>query len=55
VLSALQTKEKRADERPVDHILTFALNRFITTYRPILARGTSSSALSGFPRTTHCQ
>jgi site-specific recombinase XerD len=44
-LTALQTKEKRADERPVDHMLNSALNRFITTHRPILARGASSSAL----------
>jgi integrase len=45
VLSASQTKEKRADERPVDDILTSALNRYISTYKPILARSTSSSAL----------
>jgi site-specific recombinase XerD len=45
VLSESQTKEKRADQRPVDDILTSTLNRYITTYRPILARGQSSSAL----------
>jgi integrase len=45
VLTASQTKEKRADERPVDDILRPALERYIGTYRPILAHGTSSSAL----------
>jgi integrase len=45
VLTASQTKEKRADERPVDHILKPALDRYIATYRPVLAHGTSSSAL----------
>jgi integrase len=45
VLTASQTKEKRADERPVDDILKPALDRYIATYRPILAHGTSSSAL----------
>lgn len=54
VLSALQTKVKRADQRPVDDILTSALNRYISTSRPIRARGTSSSA-SGLPRTTDSQ
>jgi site-specific recombinase XerD len=45
VLAATQTKEKRADERPVDDILKSALDRYITTYRPILAQGALSSAL----------
>jgi site-specific recombinase XerD len=45
VLTASQTKEKRADERPVDDILKPALDRYVATYRPILAHGTSSSAL----------
>jgi integrase len=45
VLAASQTKEKRADERPVDDILSSPMSRYLTLYRPTLARATSSSAL----------
>jgi site-specific recombinase XerD len=37
VLSALETKEKRADERPVPDLLTSEIDRYIDSYRPILA------------------
>jgi len=45
VLGAQETKEKRADERPVDQILKPAIDRYITTYRPTLAGAASTSAL----------
>jgi site-specific recombinase XerD len=46
VLAAHETKEKRADERPVDEILKPAIDRYITTFRPTLAaRAPASSAL----------
>jgi site-specific recombinase XerD len=45
VLTAAQTKEKRADERPVDNILKPALDRYIAAYRPLLAHANSSSVL----------
>jgi site-specific recombinase XerD len=38
VLSALETKEKRADERPVDELLTPFINSYLSQYRPVLAR-----------------
>jgi site-specific recombinase XerD len=50
VLTAAQTKEKRADERLVDSILKPALDRYIATYRPVLKHGTSSSALWPSPK-----
>ena len=46
VLAASETKENRADERPVEEMLTAAIESYITTFRPMLeARGTASSAL----------
>jgi site-specific recombinase XerD len=46
VLAAQETKENRADERPVDDILKPAIDRYINTFRPILAgRAAASSAL----------
>jgi site-specific recombinase XerD len=46
VLSALETKERRADERPVPQFLIEPINRYIAKYRPILARrGEASNAL----------
>jgi site-specific recombinase XerD len=46
VLPASDTKEKRADERPIDNMLRSAIECYITKFRPILeARGASSSAL----------
>jgi hypothetical protein len=38
VLSASETKEKRADERPVDELLTALVDRYLGRYRPIVAR-----------------
>jgi integrase len=38
VLSATETKEKRADERPVNELLTPIIDRYISEYRPVLAR-----------------
>jgi len=40
VLSAAETKEKRADERPVNKLLTPIIDRYIAEHRPILARST---------------
>jgi site-specific recombinase XerD len=46
VLAAQETKENRADERPVDEILKPVIDRYITTFRPILAgRAAACSAL----------
>jgi site-specific recombinase XerD len=38
VLSASETKEKRADERPVDKLLTPFIERYLSHYRPVLVR-----------------
>lgn len=38
VLSASETKEKRADERPVNELLTPIIDRYLDQYRPVLAR-----------------
>ena len=40
VLSAAETKEKRADERPVNELLTSIIDRYIAEHRPVLARST---------------
>jgi site-specific recombinase XerD len=46
VLAASETKENRADERPVDGMLNAAIKSYIATFRPVLqVRGSSSSAL----------
>ncbi len=39
LLSAAETKEKRPDERPFPEELTPFIERYLDTYRPILARG----------------
>jgi integrase len=39
VLTAAETKEKRADERPAPEELTPFIELYLGTYRPILARG----------------
>jgi hypothetical protein len=45
VLQAAETKEGRADERPIDNILNPAIESYIATFRPILeVRGSPSSA-----------
>jgi integrase len=38
VLSAWETKEKRADERPIDELLTPVIDRYLYQYRRVLAR-----------------
>ncbi len=42
-LSAAETKEKRADERRANELLTPIIDRYITEYRPVLARSASGS------------
>jgi len=43
ILSAAETKEKRADERPVNELLTPLIDRYISEYRPVLARSAGGS------------
>jgi site-specific recombinase XerD len=38
VLSAAETKEKRADERPINEMLTPFIERYLAQHRPMLAR-----------------
>ena len=38
ILSAAETKERRADERPVDELLTPIIDRYLAQYHPVLAR-----------------
>ena len=45
ILSASETKEKRADERPVDELLTPVIDRYLRQYRPVLARMSDPPAL----------
>jgi integrase len=42
VLTALETKEDRADQRPVDDLLKPAIDRYLTEYRLTLARTSNS-------------
>jgi integrase len=42
VLSASETKENRADERPVNELLTPVIDRYLGRYRPVLARRNSA-------------
>jgi integrase len=44
LLSATETKEKRADERPVNMLLTPIIDRYISEYMPILGRSASGPA-----------
>ena len=44
VLSASETKEKRADERPVDPCLLPWIDRYLKIHRPVLARTESAPA-----------
>jgi site-specific recombinase XerD len=39
ILTAAETKEKRADERPIEDYLRNSIDRYIEVHRPILARG----------------
>jgi site-specific recombinase XerD len=38
VLAAAETKEKRADERPVNELLTPFIDRYVSQHKPVLAR-----------------
>jgi site-specific recombinase XerD len=54
VLTAAETKEKRADERPVPDDLTNSIERYLEIYRPILAGGKAGAnalwfAINGKP------
>ena len=54
VLTAAETKEKRADERPVPDELTNSIERYLEIYRPILAGGKAGTnalwfAINGKP------
>jgi integrase len=44
VLSASETKEKRPDERPINELLTPAIDRYLGQYRPVLARADNSTS-----------
>ena len=44
LLSASETKEKRADERPVNELLTPIIERYLDQYRPVLARSANPPA-----------
>ena len=39
ILTAAETKEKKADERPIEDYLGDLIDKYLETYRPILARG----------------
>lgn len=45
VLSADETKERRADERPVDELLTPFIDRYISDHRPALTRSHRASSI----------
>ena len=54
VLTAAETKEKRADERPAPQELTNSIERYLEIYRPILAGGKAETnalwfAINGKP------
>jgi integrase len=44
VLSASETKERRPDERPINELLTPAIEGYLRQYRPVLARADNSSS-----------
>ena len=43
VLAASETKENRADERPVDDMLKPAIDRYLSEYRPVLGADKQSA------------
>ena len=43
LLTASETKEKRADERPIEDDIGDAIDKYLKFYRPILARGGDSA------------
>lgn len=44
VLSASETKEKRADERPINELLKLVIDRYLGQHRPVLARSDNAPA-----------
>jgi site-specific recombinase XerD len=44
VLSASETKEKRADERPINELLKPVIDCYIGQHRPVLARSDRTSS-----------
>jgi integrase len=44
VLSASETKEKRADERPINELLTPVIDRYFDQHRPVLSRRAHASS-----------
>ena len=53
VLSASETKEKRADERPVNELLTPIIDRYLDQHRPVLARS-NKAATALWMSANHC-
>jgi len=47
ILTAAETKEKRADERPIEDYIGDAIDNYLRIYRPILARGKNATNHSG--------
>jgi integrase len=45
VLSADETKERRADERPIDELLTSYIDRYIRDHRSVLVRSHRASSM----------
>ena len=45
MLSADETKERRADERPINELLTPIIDRYITRHRPVVARSHRASSI----------
>ena len=43
LLMVTETKEKRADERPIEDEIGEALDKYLKVYRPILCRGTANT------------
>jgi integrase len=39
MLTAAETKEKKADERPIEDYLGYLIDKYLETYRPVLSRG----------------
>ena len=48
ILTADETKEKRADERPIEGYLGRAIDKYVETYRPILAGGKNATTRCGW-------
>jgi integrase len=44
ILSASETKERRADERPIEDYIGEAIDKYLQTYRPVLARGKNAGS-----------